>query len=1604
MGLIIVPINAETLQVIFSGVPDPAVANVSNWFFAPTTYYPVPLTALSVTYPYAGDLLQAQVTVQGMTSIWYQGQVTTPGPVIWDDIFMGLGDLAQDVFWTRKGPLVKDWGDETPATVKDVHVYVGISQTEVEITDVNPYTGRVQTAIPIPLLPSGDPNGLVTVDYRWIATPIMELSGLNTEGLVLNKWDRSGRAARSGQFPMAVVLPQRHRPDPLLIGWRFMGFERAASALLNAPTTLTLNQNPAADCVPVFTRNQLSSSGSFEATSAPADANSPWILTGLDSGYPVLSGEFVGTYVLEDAHSGIYDPEGTNLFIAKYTQPVQLHDLDPEGVSGYLTVRFEILDYELDGVFTGIGFGLCGNAKFGLIGAVLINGLQHIGWLTDIARPDLETSWILGPQVQGTILTPTSPEFSNNRVSVTTSEIPVGLSSGSRFQILDGVQSGVYTIISATGHTDRTTTLLVTPDFSTRPGLVGTKYPLLVFETPWQGTPSTYRLAIDPDDQAVTLWMAGSVSMPGGRPILNMEADAAWVLQAEDSPVFGMSEDGVFWGSLSFAATNNSRWSFVRYHIVPHVPRFRAVSLNRNALNVTDSVLDDGFAWFARFGYSWWKASDLVIQSSGSTYLNGFNSPSTFTAELPEIFLDRQTNFDLTTEFIQEFTSLGCSPIIEFADPERLMWFGTLSYVAKVSPGLDYRRLVSPPSASMEGFALPTDAGGWFAMPATLTSGITITQLNGQEISYTGDIDDPEAINPNSPVGRVFFAVLQVTAVISGEDALAPFYFGADVGRDAHLRVRFKDALESSERKIMLTTLSDTPVQEVLFDWNDSAAHTYQLVANGTGAIRLTVDGEPLGSAVQAETCPGHRGDFLHDRYEYGTFAIRGSKSVTIWDDIGYETTSPVDPLGPDVRITQSENQRLVYRAFVHGSYNDVVDDGGRVLTARLAITDAELVADLTSVFVAADVHPVSGHVQIRFGGSTNPHVDLTDITGIVAGSYSFDWTDGEPHTYQVKVTNLGVVSLLIDDNLQIPTLTLASFPGRASPTTEDVCDFGTLGDPSWTSISLWQFVNLITLPGSEVLKTVGIYRGNTFDTLMDIDCWELPRADSSTAANSSDDISVDIREVDWSVRQDYRILRTPEWGVTVFIPSLGSAPWHVGKRQGWVNPKSEPSAGWINVEYEDLLPNWDQIPSHVRFGSSETALQRWSQFRYRLFRPQDPDLIAPPSMVLNRGNMLTSGDLGKDTSLEIVAIQSLDTRRVTLKSTHIYAQSVYKIIDGTKIITRESWDFDKKAQLITLKDPIYQPTGGTAEFSSEHANLTVVFIPGLPVTETYLTNQALLESALLLNERTPPFQKDQFGKSVLTVKEIVTATDVTHVDLTPTGNPASQVIRIEDGAQIFVSADYQATFAPPVQPPVPADFTFDPGTQIVTLASGRSFSDPAASLMVWYTPVAINVENGDPTAAHIDPPGTRFRDLKFITVDNDGDTDLITTVSDCTLPLGQSGFIPGEGGDPVYSLTGTGDPLGAAHPYDGLRDTKTTVGAPVGSLVFEYRGSLFNEQNPIVETARVTFDLMKPDGTPITRWERLDNRPIQQLVSGVFLFASGGSTDGGFLNDAALY
>ena len=785
--------------------------------------------------------------------------------------FIGDPLTTRDFILTSRGPLVKAWGDMTPATKQDVIVWV--SGVSVPISEVNPYIGKITLATPVTLFVEGDPAASVVVEYIWMASPVMEMAGLNTEGLVLNRWSRPGSGPHSpgspqdtqgmqeipydhrgapdlARFPLSVVLGPMAVPQPLLIGHRYLGFTKESSALLNSPTTLLLNQNPAQYQVPGFEQIPEGTTAAFIGEISPLNTTPVWACVGTDSGGVqtkdiVINGVTIpdSTYVVKDLQSGSF--EGGSPTCAFYKQDVDLSF--PSAVTVVARYVVDSTTLTMDGVFSGVGFGLHDDKRLYLVGNLVVNGVEHIGLLVNARYPHLLASWQIGPKVKATILSTTTATFP-------TAEVPTSLIVGNRFQVLSPqTQAGVYTISHLVRHTNGTTTVTVTTPFPADFTKYGNKYPMVLFEALWSVEPATYRMTLvnrvnidrfgvrKPDKKLVQLSVSGLTTafvtefddVVTATP-QSSETSLALFWEATDKGT-------VFWGSLSYAAQSQSAWHFLRYGVIPDVTALQGYS---QSVQTTMAVLpenEDNQAWFVpqAFGYSRIERGSLCLKStSASETLN-----TNFGYRRNEPFFTKNSNLDLTATFQLDNGVLGAGDAeIVLNDGDREGRVATIQYYENGS----IRQLARMPTVSMAGL-IKLSEQGWAAVadPVMGTSynhetDLVFDQVSGHFLRYANTLDMAALVAPDSG-DRVIEATLAVSAtyVTSGATGIC---LTADVGVGATDGVAVTLHMAGGVPQVRLVQPNGLVlVQAYPFDWTDGAMHTYRMVVSGT-TVSLFVD------------------------------------------------------------------------------------------------------------------------------------------------------------------------------------------------------------------------------------------------------------------------------------------------------------------------------------------------------------------------------------------------------------------------------------------------------------------------------------------------------------------------------------------------------------------------------------------------------------------------------------------------------------------------------------------------------------------------------------------------------------------------------------------
>ena len=1174
--------------------------------------------------------------------------VRVPIPVSNEDVsiqFYGDGVLTFNSLSTSLGPLVKSWGDGTPAEVADVTVlYDG---SPVTVSAVNPYTGVITLAAPItsfaPLAHT------VNVSYNWFPSPVEGLKGLNTKGLTLNKWSlRRGRNATttvlepssglygglpSTRFQMGVTLGRfNRRPPALQIAHRFIGFEKGYTAGLNSPTTLLLNQAPGRTSVPYAVADVSPQSIRFEGDTFPP--------------YPWVSVGNVQSFVSADGYYTLND-NGPTVAYWKRDFPLAT------STNISMAARLQVLTDTPDGVFTGVGFGFHNNQRLFFTGALRVPNpltgevLRHIGILLRPGELSDVGSWKVGPSVEGQVQ---PPEFGATQGVVTapTSSLPTLLALGDKFQVLTGAQTGVYTVEDYYQSSKGITYLVVSPMFPANPELLGNRDVTLYFDTAWDTGLSTWRMYANTRSQSVSVVFGGK---SGSTTSVGTSIVASPAYLGPDILPEGYGR--MVWGSIDRAAVNGTVWDFVR-----------GASQPDGAYTYSRGTVVDA---------QWAKATVRVsVPLPGDTVTINASAAPLFG---PVVTLTAGTNFAIGASVAETTENLAAAINASILAPNYLSATSAASIVT-----------------------LATNASG------SPGGNITVTSVSGGRLvpsGFTGTATDPE-------YGDWYLATPFGDTRASG-DTVAITSTPADAGLGTYYGYGYTDPFLNGRR---VSALDGKFAVE-----RDTA---------GVGGATLVLRDTHREARV-ATLRYQDRGVLGKLIYRLDTVSLVGS--IPYYQQGWNGSAGNAFPNGPEMLLVGDGANAWSFQRTLVPNYSPCV---GRFLEFRVAIT--------SYTFDGA------GRCGFAFAGTFGGNAVYLDFraTGVVLSPapnggavvvVTIPWEDGEARTYRlVHNVAAGTIDLFIEGTLQATVLVTAF--GGGGGQVEVLYDAPAGGTFNASLRSVCYGGTDEGIP--DLYRTMGLHAGGDEG---DIDNWVLPRTDGMNVPNS--DPASTITSMDWTARCWVRVFLDPTFGAALIRPDLTAPPGYTGD---FATQSMDPSAGWVRLEY----PKLPRVTPTEKFGAarfgalnpSGSVLSTWDDVRYRVFTNTSVDYSAPQGMVLNRWNVITSGDYLKDTTPQEVVVSSVTLFRVSLRPCHIFADRVFAVrVDGVTL-PQNLWRFNKDSQEITLS--VALPT--------RNHPVNVVFAPARPVTNTYLQTQPFPESQTILNEGTPSFQQSQTGTTTPTL------------------------------------------------------------------------------------------------------------------------------------------------------------------------------------------------------------------------------------------------------------
>lgn len=389
-----------------------------------------------------------------------------------------------------------------------------------------------------------------------------------------------------------------------------------------------------------------------------------------------------------------------------------------------------------------------------------------------------------------------------------------------------------------------------------------------------------------------------------------------------------------------------------------------------------------------------------------------------------------------------------------------------------------------------------------------------------------------------------------------------------------------------------------------------------------------------------------------------------------------------------------------------------------RLMEARLSLqSNSDAVEDVGVAF-SMSAGPDGRFVALSFLNAPR-RVALSSGEGHLV-EVECDWT--QEHTYQVIAEHSTEphVTLSIDGENK-GSASLLDFRSGGNLRTVGVQSYGT--NPWEMELSA---LSVSVLPPRKARRTLGIYKGGPAHS---IDSYVIPRDDIwKDSIRNSNKMSSFI-EMDWRQWTHVRLTVDPTWGVSLLRPDLPLPPAfdETGRATEWTNP----TAAWATLEWGDV-PLHQHPHSRFSFGSLNAASMAtvdWDYFKYRVFIGQDEGKATLRGAVLNRWNLVTSGELGQDLTVDEAHITMDEEGHASLREAHINANRIFSVAVGQMVLPRTRWSFNKAEQKLTVDRP--DDSLGNA--------LVVKFSPGTPVTSTYLEKQPLHDGVTNLNEGTPP-------------------------------------------------------------------------------------------------------------------------------------------------------------------------------------------------------------------------------------------------------------------------
>lgn len=1091
-------------------------------------------------------------------------------------VFKNSGPLTGPFTWYLKNPLLGMVADHP------IDVDVRVNSLPALVDAVYGLLGAVV------LTTKPNPTDTVEIDYNFLNNPPARLMRLNSPEFNLNQGGNKGYAGypQHRYRSRSYLLNPGNSPDlmsaiqPRKVGWKYKGYERAYTAVLNDPTTLLLNVPTNKISFPVLFQIISETIIRYDPTTLPQNATDPWILEG-DGILTLTSGGNDLSITDSNIQTG-----PTSM------PPFFTHAVDIKTTSVISAAfRAKIEKFVSDGAFTGISFGISDGQKAAITAFLVTNATnlssaivmandlrsKFEAHLTNLGSHDPNDSAGVIPVVNATNLT--SLVILINEIKL---KFNLHLSKGGGVGAVHAVVDLVNPVVTPDAF-DLTSALVLTNvlranfnahriqtsihfvnddtnvvDLVKQVGIL-TNSGYAEFETSWESYAAdwteykTYRIYRDTTGD-IFLYLSASAVPIATVDYANLPAISN--IDGKFDPV-----QQVFFGPIGRESTSISHWQFIRTTIMPVDANLIG---DNKAIDYTADItpeLDPDAPWITigQGGYERILAGNTLLVDSTAKASEG---------EVAALGLSSGAYRGYTR--LEPILSINTAASVEF----------------QVS--IDYYT-----------FGLDNKSAGVFIEDKSLSTQLLFLQYSPSAATVLGTaVQLFPMINGDTVVFRIngiestaTFTNVDITAnlVCNKINAAVGFLFATDVG--GQIRLTSQNLGVTATFEILsgsaLSKLGFSPGTYIGLDSNPDPKVSW------FGANRPDED-DPIWtvSGAQSATMLGR---------------VLRLSDTSVSDYISYTLSDPVvtnDAFNP--LIDWKLDVRLSMQTFIAGDFVPVPP--GPFIALRFAgalvSVDEGFTGKNLELHLAID--PVTNDQYLNL-------LSYDTITGIlrVVAQYAFAWNDNHIHSFNIYTAKAIDSVFVYADGVPLVSLgPVLSYAGlNAGILGGPSISFGSGGDPvtgsdlrtaesvvDWESVAIFKD-SKISDPTAASRRFIGIYKGGNPTYLS----------------------SYYLHQIDWTNTHVYRIVRDPTTSVSVYVDG-GVVPVIAVPYDVLTLPPP-------NTDIINLMSNGQPSISFGSFNPEEITRTRWAYVRYSMGKITLDERLILPHQVENQLNVVASAE-----------------------------------------------------------------------------------------------------------------------------------------------------------------------------------------------------------------------------------------------------------------------------------------------------------------------------------------------------------------------------------------